>query len=63
MKGGNEMKKQIYIQPETEVVELLTAPIQEIEQKPVRWSNENDGDIETNKAFFDDELDDAFWDD
>ncbi len=62
MKGGNEMEKQTYIQPQTEVVVLLTAPIQEIKQFPVH-SGENDGDIETNKAFFDDELGDAFWDD
>ena len=63
MKGGNEMKKQSYIQPETEVVVLLTAPIQEIKQVPVHYSPENDGEIETNKSFFDDELGDAFWDD
>lgn len=62
MKGGNEMKKQTYIQPETEVVMVLTAPIQN-ETVPVHFSPENDGDIETNKAFFDDELGDAFWND
>jgi len=55
------MNKQTYIQPETEIVVLVAEPFQE--DVPVHWSNENDGEIETNQAFFDgEEGGDPFFD-
>ena len=59
------MNKKVYQRPETEVILPLLAPFQENKTVPVHMSQENDGDIETNMGFFEEEPDgkDPFFED